>query len=616
MGAVHWQLPRSIVLALSVALITLLFTTYRSLSETRALLGDTTSVVHTHEVRERLDDLALTIGNAETAQRAFLLTGDDQYLNRYNAAATKIGPALAHLAQLAADNPRQLVRVAELQRHVRARLEELAHGLAVRREQGLDAARATLLADSGRRTMEDIRGVVSDMRAEEGALRTDASRQAADVFRRAVVSEAITAVAGVALLLAIGLIVNTRLAERQRATQEIAAQRERADAARVEAERVNVLKDEFLAVLSHELRTPLNAVLGWTQMLRAGTLKGPTIARAVAAIDRNAAAQHRLVEDLLDVSRIVTGKFNLDMKPMPLAPCVKAAVDAIAPAAVERGVALTSRYSADPIINGDVDRVQQVASNLLSNALKFTPPGGHMHVSLSGEDGRAILIVRDTGCGIDGDLLPFIFDRFRQGDGSSTRAHRGLGLGLAIVRHIVEQHGATVQASSEGADRGTTMSVIWPALALDASATAADTPSHEVEQPLRDVVVLLVDDDADSREVGAYVLGQHGAAVTTAGSGLEAIARLAAFEPDVVVTDIQMPELDGFALIRRIAADAAAKGIAACPVIALTAHARAEDSAAASAAGFAAFVTKPIQVQTLVTAVASAARRHPVGGSS
>jgi CheY-like chemotaxis protein len=362
------------------------------------------------------------------------------------------------------------------------------------------------------------------------------------------------------------------------------------------------------------LRTPLNAVLGWTQMLRAGTLKGPTIARAVAAIDRNATAQHRLVEDLLDVSRIVTGKFNLDMKPMPLAPCVKATVDAIAPAAVERGVTLTSRYSEDPIINGDVDRVQQVASNLLSNALKFTPTGGSIHVSLTGEEGRAILVVRDTGRGIDGKLLPFIFDRFRQGDSSSTRAHRGLGLGLAIVRHIVEQHGATVEASSDGVECGTTMTVTWPALSIHASPLPGDIRSTETEQPLRDIIVLLVDDDADSRDVGGYVLGQHGAEVTTAGSGLEALDVLTSLKPHVVVTDIQMPDLDGFALIRRITADASGKGIQPCPVIALTAHARAEDNAAASAAGFVAFVTKPIQVQTLVAAVAAAARHYSVGG--
>jgi signal transduction histidine kinase/CheY-like chemotaxis protein len=612
----RWYLPRSIVLALVVALVTLAFATYRGLSETRWLLDDTNAVVETHQVREQLDELALSVTDAETGQRGFLLTGDERYLQPYRVAIANISRAIGQLRQLAADNPQQLARIADLQRHVGTKLTELERTIAVRRERGFDAAHAIVLTDVGQRAMEEVRSLVIDMRADEQVLLAERSRQAAAGFRRAVIVEGITSIAGVLLLLAIGLIVNAQLAERQRTTQEIAVQRERADAARIEAERVNVLKDDFLAVLSHELRTPLNAVLGWTQMLRTGALEGPAVARAIAAIDRNATAQQRLVEDLLDVSRIVTGKFHLEKKPMPLAPCIKATVDAMMPVAAEGGITLATHYAGEPIIDGDADRVQQVAVNLLSNALKFTPAGGRVDVSLTGGNGHAVLTVRDTGRGIDGTLLPFIFDRFRQGDSSTTRAHRGLGLGLAIVQHIVQAHGGLVEAMSDGLDRGTTMRVTWPALAVHADAPpGSGTPRHDGPS-LEAIVVLLVDDDADSREVGAYVLGLHGAAVTTVASGAEAIARFATVDPHVVVTDLQMPDMDGYSLMRRLAAASAATGESPRPVIALTAHARAQDSAAASAAGFAAYVTKPIQVQALVDAVASAARGRPVRETS
>ena len=384
----------------------------------------------------------------------------------------------------------------------------------------------------------------------------------------------------------------------------------REQAARAEAEHANRLKDEFLAMLSHELRTPLNAVLGWTQILQAGAAQEKTVTRALASIRRNAEAQQRLVEDLLDVSRIVTGKFVLDRKPVELRVSVGAAADAIRLEALAKGVDLHVDLDGPLVVNADPYRIQQVAANLLSNALKFTPSGGQIQVMLAAAGDRGALVVSDTGQGIPAGLQPYIFDRFRQGDGSRTRAHGGLGLGLAIVKHIVDAHEGTIEVRSEGDGRGTTFRVLLPLTPARVEAQA-EAPRSALgvsgSLQLTGIRVLLVDNDADSLELVSYALTHAGAAVTIARSGREALALLKRQSPDVVLTDLQMPEFDGFDLLEEMGRGTES----AVPAIAMTARAKVGDRARAIGAGFSGYIAKPIDLSGLVATIRSVVGGRP-----
>ena len=372
----------------------------------------------------------------------------------------------------------------------------------------------------------------------------------------------------------------------------------REQAAREQAEYANRLKDEFLATVSHGLRTPLNAILGWTRMLRGGHVPRERQARVLETIERNAPAQAQLDEDLLDVSRIPSGKLRMELRPVSLA----AAVDAVRPAADARGVALEVTFGA-PVgaVVGDPDRLQQVVWNLLSNAVKFTPRGGRVAVHLRRNDDAVAIEVTDTGDGIRADFLPFIFDRFRQADSSMARAHSGLGLGLAIVRHLVELHGGTVAAESDGPGRGSRFRVRLP-LPHDHAVEHAFGPlrAEPDERPslpelplLTGLHVLVVDDVHDTRELLAEVLTQQGARVSTAVSAREALDALGG-RPDVLISDIGMPGGDGYELIRRVRARPPVDG-GAVPAVAVTAYARGEDVRQALAAGFQRHASKPIE---------------------
>jgi len=382
-----------------------------------------------------------------------------------------------------------------------------------------------------------------------------------------------------------------------------------------EAEQANRIKDEFLATLSHELRTPMNAIVGWTSLLAGGSLDPPTAARAVASIDRNAKAQVRLIEDILDVSRIVSGKLRLKVLPVDLPAVVEAAVDALRHAADAKGVRLqvVADAEAGPIY-GDADRLQQVMWNLVSNAIKFTPRDGRVFVQLSKPDSHVELLVRDTGAGIKPEFLPHVFERFRQADSSSTRAHGGLGLGLAIVRHLAELHGGTVQATSEGEGKGATFSVRLPLGPLraaeeePAAPVAAATATPRAVEDLTGVRVLVVEDDPESREVIESMLDRLGAEVETAASATEAMAALERRPPDVLLSDIEMPGENGYSLIRRIRALSSERG-GRVPAAALTAYARSEDRIAALTAGFQLHLSKPVAGPELAAVVASLARR-------
>ncbi|RPJ65514.1 MAG: response regulator [Acidobacteria bacterium] len=380
----------------------------------------------------------------------------------------------------------------------------------------------------------------------------------------------------------------------------VAAERE----ANAEAAAASRAKDEFLATLSHELRTPLNAILGWATMMRNGSLAEEQEQRAVEIIARNARVQAELIEDLLDVSRIITGKLHIETRPVTLAPAVEAALDAVRPAAAAKGVSLEWAPSTEGPVLGDPDRLQQVAWNLLSNAIKFTPAGGRVVASLDAVSGHVELRVSDTGVGLSPSFIPHMFQRFRQHDSSTTRSHGGMGLGLAIVRHLVELHGGTVSVSSRGEGHGATFTVRLPARkGGPAKALAADRSRQGVSpDELGGIRALVVDDDRDSLELLAQVLTQAGATVLLASSAGETLDILARQAVDVLLLDIAMPGVDGYALLRSIRAHPS-DSVRSLPAVAVTAHARGEDRDRAREAGFQDHLSKPVEMHTLREAV-------------
>jgi CheY-like chemotaxis protein len=396
----------------------------------------------------------------------------------------------------------------------------------------------------------------------------------------------------------------------QRAAEERKVLLDRERNARAEAERSSQMKDEFLATLSHELRTPLTAILGWSQVLRRGNRTPEEQVRGLETIERNARSQAQLIEDLLDMGRITSGKVLLDMKLLMPSVVVDAALEAVRPAAEAKGIRLERDFSATGHVAGDANRLQQVVWNLLTNALKFTPRGGAVRVSVWAHAGHADITVTDNGVGIRHEFLPFVFDRFRQADASTTRRHGGLGLGLSIVKHLVEQHGGTVSAASEGEGMGSSFTVRLPLASGEIRAQRMHSPPRSEKAPLpemglRDLgglKVLLVDDEADARELISRILRDCGCAVQCAANALEAVALARAGQYDLLLSDIGMPDVDGFELLSRIRALGAARG-GAMPAIALTAFARSEDRLRALESGFLDHVAKPIEPSELVATI-------------
>jgi signal transduction histidine kinase/ActR/RegA family two-component response regulator len=383
-----------------------------------------------------------------------------------------------------------------------------------------------------------------------------------------------------------------------------------------EAQVANRLKDEFLAIVSHELRTPLNAIMGWASLLRTGRLDQAKSEQALDTIERNVKTQAQIVADLLDVSRIITGKLALDLQPVDLVPVVEAALDVLRPAAAGKQVALDVRLEPLDAVSGDPQRLQQVIWNLLSNSVKFTPPGGRVEVTLARAGGAARIQVRDTGQGIPRDFLPHVFDRFRQADASTTRRHGGLGLGLAIVRHLVELHGGLVEAESDGEGRGAMFTVTLPLrpLQMPLQLPRGDTdPGLDAGElaVLRGLHVLVVDDEPDTRAVAAAVLERCGCRVSLADGAAPAFALFERDRPDVLLVDLAMPGEDGYSLLRRVRERALDEG-GQVPAAALTAHASTEDRARALAAGFQMHLAKPVAAGTLAWATARLGRTRRV----
>ncbi|MBO0858984.1 MAG: PAS domain S-box protein [Chloracidobacterium sp.] len=382
--------------------------------------------------------------------------------------------------------------------------------------------------------------------------------------------------------------------------------------ARADAEEANRLKDEFLATISHELRSPLNAILGWARLLRDPSVREEQLERALEIIERNSQAQARLIEDLLDVSRIVSGKLSVEMRPVAMNSIVQGVVADMHPSAEAKNIDLRLIEDGEINLTGDADRLQQVVWNLLSNAIKFTPEGGRIEVELKSVGERAELRVSDTGRGINSEFLPHVFDRFSQATGRDSRARAGLGLGLTIVRYIVEAHGGSVKAESAGFGHGATFTCAFPLAGAEVEAVPA-VEIHEPhiavseEQSLKGVKVLVVDDDEDARDVLRAALNCYGAEVTTVTGAPQALDTLASEKIDVLVSDINMPGMDGYELIRRVRAMAPEQG-GLIPAIALTAYARAEDRLRALQSGYQTHVPKPVEPAELEIVVATLAK--------
>jgi PAS domain S-box-containing protein len=403
------------------------------------------------------------------------------------------------------------------------------------------------------------------------------------------------------------------VSERVAREQELEVLLAREQAAKAEAEAANRAKDEFLAVVSHELRTPLNAIYGWIQILRSTKTDRKTSEHALDSMSRNARAQAKIIEDILDVSRIIAGKIRLDVRQVDFAGIIKSAIDTLQPAVDNKGIHLSS--SLDPRagpVSGDASRLQQVVWNLLSNAVKFTPKGGSIDVRLDRVESYVELTVSDTGQGISPDFLPHVFERFRQADSTSTRKHGGLGLGLSIVRHLIEIHGGEVEAHSEGEGRGATFSVSLPLMAVrrDEVASArnpflsAQTPNAENRSPDSDISleglrVLIVDDEPDARDMLDLLLRQCDADVRVTATVSDALEAIVRWKPDVMVSDIGMPVEDGYALINKVRSLKPELG-GDTPAVALTGYASPEDRQRLLASGYQAHLTKPVEINDLV----------------
>lgn len=409
--------------------------------------------------------------------------------------------------------------------------------------------------------------------------------------------------------------LRAEMAERKQAEEERAQLLIREQAARSEAEQANRAKDQFLATLSHELRTPLSAILGWSQLVRTGKLEEEQMARAFETIERNARSQSQLIDDLLDVTRIITGKLQIELRQVDLSKVIEAAIDSVRPAYETKGIRFKLTGEQGPcLVRGDANRLQQIFWNLFSNAVKFTPASGSVNVKVKQRASRVEVSITDTGLGIDAKFLPFIFERFRQADGSTTRAHGGLGLGLAIVRHLVELHTGDVKVESDGQGHGSTFIVTLPLATKplkavgDASVSDNDIRPADYANALNGMRILVVDDEADSRDLLSAILTRCGGEVRCSESAAEALRALKNWQPDVLVSDIGMPVEDGYSLIKslRKLRSRRAKQI---PAVALTAYATSEDRARALAAGFQMHLAKPIEPKSLIRSIAAAGGR-------
>ena len=611
------------ILAFFCVLLAILAIGFVSYTEMSVLANSSARVQRSYDVLQTLHDLNTALTDTETNQRGYLLTQDASYLIQYDAAIAQIRLALSELHRLTGGEQTTGDAIGRLALLAGAKLDEMQRAIhAIQRGEQHGALQA-FSSGSGRKIMDDFRRDTQDLQSEQRQL-LEMHREREYHARLAAEGVLIATVLLSLLFVGAAAFVNRRFDERRRLLEKEVAERKRAEerreallaserAARSEAERATRLKDEFVATMSHELRTPLNAIVGWASILRRDR-RGETIKQGVDVIERNAKLQARMVEDLLDMSRILSGKLAMELQRTDLSTVIEAAVAAVRPAADVKNVRLHTAIDTTPAVNGDPGRLQQVLWNLLTNAIKFTPPNGMVTIlaRVSERDGkRSVEIsVTDSGQGIDAKFLPFVFDRFRQADASTTRRHGGLGLGLSIVKSLVEMHQGSVEALSDGEGLGATFIVTLPLAEGHTGAPDPLTQTPEIQDTssLAGLRVLIVDDEADARTLARRVLEERGAEVVAVGSAAEALEEVdGKGELNVVVSDIGMPEHDGYELITRMRAMPGNAG--RIPAIALTALARDEDRERTLLAGYQVHISKPVDPAELVTVIASLAGR-------
>jgi signal transduction histidine kinase/ActR/RegA family two-component response regulator len=606
------------LIALLGSLVTILAIGFISNAELSALANSSARVQRSYDLLQTLYDLNSALTDTETNQRGFLLTQDPSYLSQYNTAIAQIRLAMIELRRLSRDEPETRSAIEALETLAGGKLADLQESLLHARAGSRSTAMANEVQGKGKFLMDAFRRNSAALETIQRRLLEERREQEAQArfFSQAVL---VTTIVLSLLLVAAAAMISRRFDDRRMMLEKEIAERRRAEeyreallvserAARSEAERATRLKDEFVATLSHELRTPLNAIVGWASILRADR-RGETITQGVEVIERNAKLQAQMIEELLDMSRILSGKLLFELEPIDMAELVEAAVAAVRPTADARGVLLNTTVSRCRNVNADSARLQQVTWNLLTNALKFTPRGGRVTIALREIEEQVEMTVSDTGQGIKPEFLPFVFDRFRQADASTTRRHGGLGLGLSIVKSLVELHGGSVEVDSPGEGRGATFTVRLPIPTLPQEVLVSQPePQSQSTPELAGLRILVVDDEYDARTLARRVLEERGAQVITVSSAAEAMASVGDNNPpNVLVSDIGMPEQDGYDLIKQMRALPGDAG--RVPAVALTALARAEDRKRALSAGYQKHVSKPVDPAELVSVIASLAGR-------
>jgi signal transduction histidine kinase/CheY-like chemotaxis protein len=569
------------------------------------------------QIISRVNELEMLLFNMETGVRGHLLTGHEEFLAPYTRARERITPALQELRQSVGKEPAHVRSVDAADRLYRQwmDLEPAMRGGAA--TQPSDADLAAVLARR-RDLIEEVRSSLREI--------ADAENQLQQGHLRREQWAAVTTIAGsigVSILVGIGLaMINRRtvmdlsrvyhgaLDDQARSSRELMEsqkqiERERESmlaaerTARSNLLRANQVKDQFLATLSHELRTPMSAILGWARLLRDPVIRTQKLNRALEAIDANAKAQARLIDDLLDMTRIVSGKLTINAELIDLRKIARAAVDAVAPAAQEKGIRLAINIDEREPINAFADpaRIQQIVWNLLSNAIKFTPGGGTVNFSLRGDEKGSRIMVSDTGRGISPEFLPYVFDRFRQEDGSTTRRQGGLGLGLAIVKHLVELHRGTVLANSEGEGKGASFTITLPPPGPNAGQPHASLTVATDWSVLTGRRILIVDDDRNTASVTQTVLERAGAIAESVYSARQAMDLIHTRQYDALISDIAMPDMDGYAMIRQVRLSKTPNQL---PAIALTGFARPDDRDAALRAGYNSHLAQPVAPDRLL----------------
>ncbi len=563
--------------------------------------------------RLELETLLRVYVDAETGQRGFIITGEESFLAPYEVARKKLATGNGRLKSALGADAELDALGREMKKAGEEKMRELDRLIQHRRESGINDTADQVKQGKGREVMERIRVLAAAIDTHKASDVAQVLADAAKTKKRVSLLTTLSAATLGASLIALYFFSKAHLRERDAAREALSKALAAERSAHSEATLANKLKDEFLALVSHELRTPLNAMLGWTSLLKEGADDAAELKEGLDVIDRNARAQARLVDDLLDVSRIISGKVRLVIAEVHLRALVASVVETLRPAADARGVTVAFHATNEPSdVLGDADRLQQVVWNLLSNAIKFTPRGGRVTLSLEHSDSRVTLDVKDTGQGIRTEFLPRIFDRFSQGDPSTTRGHGGLGLGLAISRHLVELHGGSIHALSEGEGKGATFRVEIPVVGVKElrqqlarrTDTAVPSAAEEIQESSRieGRRILAVDDQDDTLSVINRVLTRAGAEVRTAASAAEGLSILSDWVPDLILSDIGMPGQDGFNFIRAVRA-VPQPGARKVKAVALTAFARESDRKACIDAGFDDHLAKPVESAVLLRKV-------------